>query len=215
MKLKPFAKPLDQSKRDEILDAALSVFAEVGFKEATVRQICKKAKANVCLVSYYFEGKEALYKSVFERVYNDRISQFQDLLQNANEIQTAEEFRMRLRVHIEQLHLRMTENFSFFKVMQREIMEGLPRLEKMVTEFISLSQVHLSSYISVGQKKKFIKKDLNPQLVTSALMLMLAGFLQHQALERPELFFLGLTDKEIPESINKIVTTIFFDGVLQ
>lgn len=215
MRLKPFAKPLDQSKRDEILDAALTVFAEVGFKEATVRQICKKAKANVCLVSYYFEGKESLYKSVFERFYNDKISQFQDLLQNAGDIQTAEEFKMRLTFHIEQLHLRMTENFSFFKVMQREMMEGLPRLEKMVTEFISLSQMHLSSYISVGQKKKFIKKDLNPQMVTSALMLMLAGFVQHRALERPELFFRGLPEKEIPENINKIITTIFFDGVMQ
>jgi AcrR family transcriptional regulator len=50
VKLKPFAKPLDPSKREEILDAALTVFAEVGFKEATVRQICKKAKANFCLV---------------------------------------------------------------------------------------------------------------------------------------------------------------------
>jgi len=215
MKLTPFTKPLDPSKKDEILDAALQVFAEVGFKEATVRQICKRAKANVCLVSYYFEGKEGLYKSVFERVYNEKITRFQDLLQNASEIQNAEEYKTRLRVHIEQMHLQITQNFNFFRVIQREVMEGLPRLENMVIDFMSITQHNLAEYIAFGQKKKIIKKELNPQLATSALMLLLVGFLQHRFLNRPELFFRGLSEKEIPENINKIITTIFFDGVIQ
>jgi AcrR family transcriptional regulator len=215
MRLKPFAKPLDQSKRDEILDAALKVFAEVGFKEATVRQICKKAKANVCLVSYYFEGKESLYKSVFERAYSVKASLFENLLHNANEIQSAEEYRMRLKLHIEQLHSMMNGNFDLFKVIHREVMEGMPRLEKIVQQFISANRESLGAYISIGQKKKFIKKDLDPGMVTSGLMLMLTGFLQHSALERSEMFFHGIPKKEIPEAIDKIVTTIFLDGVMQ
>lgn len=215
MRLKPFAKPLDQSKRDEILDAALIVFAEVGFKEATVRQICKKAKANVCLVSYYFEGKESLYKSVFERAYSGRSSLFENLLHNVNEIQTAEEYRMRLKLHIEQLHSMMASNFNLFKVIHREVIEGMPRLEKIVQQFISANRMSLGTYISVGQKKKFIKKDLDPGMVTSALMLMLTGFLQHSGLERNEMFFSGFAKKDIPEAIDKTVTTIFLDGVMQ
>lgn len=44
-----------------ILLAAGEVFAEKGYKHATVRQICQEAGANVAAVNYYFGDKERLY----------------------------------------------------------------------------------------------------------------------------------------------------------
>jgi TetR/AcrR family transcriptional regulator len=215
MKLKPFSNQIDQSKKDEILDSALKVFAEVGFKEATVRQICKKAKANVCLVSYYFDGKEGLYKAVFERVYLLKISTFDVQLQNLSDIQTPEEYRTRLKVYIEQLHERILSNPDFFKVIQRELVEGLPRLEELVRSFFSMTQMLLIEYFEYGHKRKFLKKDIDPNLAGAALMNLLTGFIQQQSLGKPEIFFPRTPKKEINEKISKIIPLIFFDGVLQ
>ncbi|HTH46854.1 MAG TPA: CerR family C-terminal domain-containing protein [Candidatus Limnocylindria bacterium] len=50
--------------RRALLDAAADVFAEVGFRAATVRDICRRAKANVAAVNYHFGDKAALYTEV-------------------------------------------------------------------------------------------------------------------------------------------------------
>lgn len=47
--------------RDRILQAAVEIFAERGFRDSTVRDICAQAKVNGAAVNYYFRSKEALY----------------------------------------------------------------------------------------------------------------------------------------------------------
>ena len=46
---------------DRLLQVAVEVFAECGFRDATVRDICSRASVNVASVNYYFRSKEALY----------------------------------------------------------------------------------------------------------------------------------------------------------
>jgi len=46
---------------NRLLQFAVEVFAECGFREATVREICSRANVNVASVNYYFRSKETLY----------------------------------------------------------------------------------------------------------------------------------------------------------
>lgn len=50
--------------RRRLLDVALDVFCEHGFRSATVREICTKAGANVAAVNYHFKDKVGLYRAV-------------------------------------------------------------------------------------------------------------------------------------------------------
>jgi len=51
--------------RQRIIESAMELFGEKGFKETTVRDISRKADTNLALVNYYFRNKENLYKEIF------------------------------------------------------------------------------------------------------------------------------------------------------
>jgi len=52
------------STRQRLIQAATRLFAEAGYRGASVRDICNLAGANPGAVSYHFGGKRQLYRSV-------------------------------------------------------------------------------------------------------------------------------------------------------
>jgi AcrR family transcriptional regulator len=50
--------------RQRLIDAAATQFAERGFENVTVREICKASNANVAAVNYHFGDKAGLYRAV-------------------------------------------------------------------------------------------------------------------------------------------------------
>ena len=66
----------DRSRR-RLLDAALDEFAEKGLAGARVQDIAARAGVNKQLISYYFGGKEGLYRAL-QCQWRDRETTFND-----------------------------------------------------------------------------------------------------------------------------------------
>ena len=54
-------KKHNNNVKERLLQSASEIFAEKGYRDATVAEICERAGANIAAVNYYFGSKEALY----------------------------------------------------------------------------------------------------------------------------------------------------------
>lgn len=55
--------------RARLLKAACEVFAERGYQDAKITEICRKGRSNVASVSYYFGDKAGLYLEVWQALF--------------------------------------------------------------------------------------------------------------------------------------------------
>lgn len=56
----------NENSKQRILQAATKLFAAQGFEGTSIRQICKEADANICMISYFWGGKQELYNGIIE-----------------------------------------------------------------------------------------------------------------------------------------------------
>jgi AcrR family transcriptional regulator len=66
--MKP-AEKQDRGTRAQLLEAACRVFAEKGYRDATIAEICEQAGANIAAVNYYFRDKETLYAEAWRLAF--------------------------------------------------------------------------------------------------------------------------------------------------
>ena len=59
-------KKQEEKSKQRILEAATKLFAQKGFDGVGIREICKAADANICMISYFWGGKEGLYRGILD-----------------------------------------------------------------------------------------------------------------------------------------------------
>ncbi len=121
--------------RQRLLEAAGEVFAERGFRNTTIREICRRAQANLASVNYHFGDKERLYAAVMKYAHACALEKY-PLAQAESKEVPAEE---RLHAFIRSLL------FSVFdkgvpawlgKLMAREMIEPTRALDALVDSII-------------------------------------------------------------------------------
>jgi AcrR family transcriptional regulator len=60
--------------RRRLLDSACKVFAQKGYRDATLRQICDRAGANIAAVNYHFGDKEHLYAEAWRHSFHTSLA---------------------------------------------------------------------------------------------------------------------------------------------
>ncbi len=82
-------KPINiENTRKKLFAAGIKVFAKKGYRDATVREICKEAgSANINSINYYFGSKEVLYREILETIF----SEYDNYSSEASDLKTPEE----------------------------------------------------------------------------------------------------------------------------
>ncbi|HEY0665595.1 MAG TPA: CerR family C-terminal domain-containing protein [Gallionella sp.] len=136
----PAHTELPESTRDRLIASAREVFAESGFKGATIREICRRAEVNVAAVNYHFNGKEALFMAALE------LEPLENLIGQADAATNAED---RLAGFIREFLIRLMEGYCtpHSQLIMRELLEPSPALDSIASEFIAPLHEHLAGLV--------------------------------------------------------------------
>lgn len=81
---KPSRKQQQRSliTQQRLLDAAVEVFAEIGYKATSTRNIAQRASVHHPLIAYHFRSKEELWRAAAERIFGQLQAALEDAMEN-------------------------------------------------------------------------------------------------------------------------------------
>lgn len=121
-----------EQTRERLLNVARQVFSEQGFQGATVREICRRADANVAAVNYHFGSKDGLLAEALN------FTQLKTLQTENAQVDACPKVRLRLFIHAF-LSMLLDESHpsSPCQIMARELANPSPALDQIVREALS------------------------------------------------------------------------------
>ncbi|MGZ5278523.1 MAG: TetR/AcrR family transcriptional regulator [Pseudobdellovibrionaceae bacterium] len=156
----------DGSARARLIDAATKLFSEHGLDGTSTRDIAKAADLNISLISYYFGGKEGLYKTVIHEFAVEMKRQSELILANVDlQNLDRESFQKTMRILIEQMIPLKFHSREIHSLLQREMMSGLPHSKEVYENVFAKILDTIVGIYQAGQKKGFVKKELNAYIV--------------------------------------------------
>jgi AcrR family transcriptional regulator len=137
----------DQATRRRILDHAAALFAEGGFDQVTVREICRAARANVAAVNYHFGSKHSLYLAVVRSAI--------DIMRETNELSieagrgASPDDQLRAYVRVFMTRITSKGRHSWIhKLMTRELEAATDAFDLVIREVIEPRQQYLAAIIA-------------------------------------------------------------------
>ncbi|MCC7418606.1 MAG: CerR family C-terminal domain-containing protein [Acidobacteria bacterium] len=137
----------DRETRERLLRAAERLFAERGFRRVTVRDICRRARANVAAVNYHFGSKLGLYREVLQYA-SDALRATTDEARRAGEGCAADEqLRRFVHVYLRRL-LAGGANGWIHRLINQEMADPTPALDTLVEQALRPRIEYLSRVVA-------------------------------------------------------------------
>jgi AcrR family transcriptional regulator len=136
----------DAATRDRLLATGTRLFAERGFQNVTVRDICTEAAANVAAINYHFEGKAGLYMEVLGKAVAIMRGTTEAMIQAGNGEPAAAQLESLVRTFLERV-VAGREGW-IHQLMMQEMREPTAGLDLVIDEVIAPRFAYLRSVVA-------------------------------------------------------------------
>ncbi len=147
------------SKYDMILEAAVKVFAENGFRQSTISQIARAAGVGDGTIYLYFKNKDDILVQFFEYKARHVFERFRQEVDRADD--SVEKLRNLVRVHLTEFQ----RDPDMAVVYQVETHQSSRLVEEQIRGMAKMYQDIIAEIIEQGQRDGIIRKDLYVGLV--------------------------------------------------
>jgi AcrR family transcriptional regulator len=163
----PKSRTGDGSENDarcKIRGVATKLFAKCGLDGASTRAIANTSGLNLSLISYYFGGKEGLYKNLFIEFGNEAQKTVGHITDGFNpKTLTRDLFFSHMRGIIAGAVEMQITNPEMMTLIQREMLEGLPHAREVWEDVFHSLGEKMVAILRAAQEQKIIRADLNLQ----------------------------------------------------
>jgi TetR/AcrR family transcriptional regulator, fatty acid metabolism regulator protein len=146
-------------KYERILEAAITVFAEQGFHQATISQIARKAGVADGTIYLYFKNKDDIMVNFFDQRTKRAFSRFREAVERAGD--AGEKLMVLIRTHLQEFQL----NRDMAVVYQAETHRNNRSCEAQIREMSKMYLDIVSEIVEQGQQEGLVRKDLYLGLV--------------------------------------------------
>ncbi|HEY2525917.1 MAG TPA: TetR/AcrR family transcriptional regulator [Candidatus Binataceae bacterium] len=198
----PTLQEKPQDSRDEILNAAIRLFARRGFHETSMSEVAREAKVSKALIFWHFKTKEELFLAVLNRLLEPYFIDF------AEEVGALDE-RAQLRKLVQSYLLFVRDNAPSVRFFLGQLLHGEKVPEELATQVMKLYDGYRELMLDIvrrAQEKNLCLRDIAPEaaanFMVSALNGSLLGFL-----------FTGSTSDDLSRAVTMLEEWLFRDSV--
>lgn len=150
-----------EKKKQAIIQAALRLFKDKGFKETSIKSIAEAAEVSPVSIYNYFGSKDNLVALCVNDLFEEITQQAEDIL-NSNL-----DFKTKLDHAFALCQEKMSQQISDY--FQDKMVED-PALSSLLTKAITAKKRDIyRAYIELGKKEGLIAKDLSTELVLNVM----------------------------------------------
>jgi AcrR family transcriptional regulator len=185
-----------EDRREQIIDAAMRVFAQRGFARATNRDVAREAGITTGLIYYYFKSKEDLLRAALEER-----SPVQVMTQITPEmLEQPPDVLLPLLV-MRVLNLVEGEQFvSMIRVLLPGMLHGATEVAPIALSLFQRVIAFLSNYLKVQATKGRVRADLDVDAASQVIASSMVGIvMRRQIMQDPGV--LQYTHEEIVQAI--------------
>lgn len=189
-------------RREQILQIAMRLFSENGFRGTTTKEIAGAAGISEAMVFRHFANKDELYTAILDQKACSRI--FQDPFEELNVwIAEKNDFQVFFIMALNALkHHR--EDFDFLRLMLHSALEGHDLARTFFQGFITQIYDHLGIYIRTRQEDG-VFREVEPRIVVRAFVGMFVHHSLNNMLWDKEQKILNVSDEDAASEFARIL----------
>ncbi len=176
-----------------LIEAASVTFAEKGYRDATVAEICRKAHTNVASVNYHFGDKETLYRKSWRYSFRECLKKYPPDGGVSEDAKPEERLKGRIVSLVSKM---LDKDLKAFSILQKELARPTGLLKLLVDKEVQPLQEKMTELV-----RELIGKEVSEERVQACKTSILGQC------------FHVLMMKQITVNIHDFANNICFDNV--
>jgi AcrR family transcriptional regulator len=194
------------ARREQILQTAVNLFSQRGFKGTTTKEIAKAAGVSEAIIFRHFATKDELYGAILHsKSCRDGLHRYpwesNEVLQEA--LRQKDDFGVFYNLALQAMNNHQ-QDVSFMRLLFYSALEEHELAERFFNEFISQVYTFIGDYIGERQRDG-VMREVNPRIVVRGFLGMLIHHSLNNILWDKKRLLLDISNEEAAHNFAEIV----------